>query len=193
MNPLQGNCFYNFYDPGWEPFGWNTERKTFYDKIGEEVFKIDLTTEIYIGEHSRPSNIVKTLTLELSPACDATNVTKTTMTYSSSNDYKSSSSSCSVGGAGVPLGPYSSNSFSSGGSTGSSVPEGFVIAFVPSSSSFDTPVETSVSSGGSMASSVPEGFVFAFGDPSTSSSPSVASSTPEGFVFAFTASSKADN
>merc|ERR1711983_481293 len=114
------------------------------------------------------------------------------MTYTS-NVFGSSSVSSSAGNWLLAFNQSSSTSFSSGGSMGSSIPEGFVIAFVPSSSSFDTQVETSGSSGGSMASSVPEGFVFAFNDPSTSSSPSVASSTPEGFVFAFTASSKADN
>ena len=142
-------------------FGWKTASKTFYDKIGEEVYKIDLTTKIYIGENNHLSNIVKSLNLKLSPFCGIdSGVTNTTMTYPSSS------------------------SFSSGGSMGSSNPEGFVLAFV---SSFDTP-----SSGGSVGSSVPEGFVFAFGDPSASSSPSVASSTPEGFVFAFTASSNTD-
>lgn len=173
------NCVYpNSLDTN-SYFGWRTEGKTFYDKIGEEVYHIDLTTRIYIGEANHPLNLVKTLNLKLTPSCDIDNTdsANTTMSYTSTSTDNH----------------LSASSFSSGGSMASSNPEGFILAFIKSSSSFDdATVETSVSSGGSVQSSVPEGFVFAFGDPSASSSASVASSTPEGFVFAFTASSKAD-
>jgi len=171
------NCVYpNSLDTN-SYFGWRTEGKTFYDKVGEEVYHIDLTTRIYIGETNNPLNLVNTLTLKLTPSCDIDNteLTNTTMSYTSTS-----------------IDNHQSSSFSSGGSMASSNPEGFILAFIKSSSSSDIPVETSFSSGGSVQSSVPEGFVFAFGDPSASSSASVASSTPEGFVFAFTASSKAD-
>jgi len=171
------NCVYpNSLDTN-SYFGWRTEGKTFYDKIGEEVYHIDLTTRIYIGEPNHPLSLVNTLNLKLTPSCDIDNteLTNTTMSYTSTSTDN-----------------HQSSSFSSAGSMASSNPEGFILAFVQSSSSFDdATVETSVSSGGSVQSSVPEGFVFAFGDPSASSSASVASSTPEGFVFAFTASSKA--
>ena len=135
-------------------FGWKTESKTFYDRIGEEVYKIDLTTKIYIGETNQPSNIVKSLNLKLSPFCNTdSDMTNTTMTYPSSSSVSSGGSMESSNPEGFVLAFVSSfDTPSSGGSVGSSVPEGFVFAFA----------NPSASSSPSVASSTPEGFVFAF-------------------------------
>jgi len=150
---------------------YTTHSWTFYDKIGDTVYKIDASATF-----DSSNNILDQVTLCMTASC-GTSAKSTCLTY-----------------------PSEETSLSSGMSFVSSDPEGFVMAFVESSCSLETPPTiqpvvattaqpSSVSSMQSMPSSTPEGFVFAFVEPTESSEPSTASSAPEGFVFAFTGSS----